>query len=72
MTRVELQYKIVNPFSDADYERLSNLTSVYGVMGIHLNSDASAVMVEYDATRLNPDGVDHVLKSTGLPVARTI
>ncbi len=72
MTRVELQYDIVTPFADVDYERLSELTSVYGIMGIRLKPDASGVTIEYDATRLNPDGVDHVLKSNGLAVARAI
>lgn len=72
MTRVELQYEIVTPFSDVDFERLSSLTSVYGIMSIRLKPDASGVTVEYDATRLNPDGVDHVLKSNGLSVARAI
>ncbi|WP_031495303.1 hypothetical protein [Bryobacter aggregatus] len=72
MTRVELQYDLSKPLSDADYERLSELKSVYGVMGIRLRPDASGMTVEYDATRLNPDGVDHVLKRSGLPVLRVV
>ena len=72
MTRVELKYDFVKVVTDTDYERLSLLPSVYGVVGFKLNPDASGVTIEYDATVLNRDGVDHVLKSSGLPVARAI
>ncbi len=70
MTRVELQYELTKTLGEADYERLSRLLSVYGVMGFKLNPDMSGMMVEYDATRLNPDGVDRVLHGQGLPVKR--
>ena len=72
MTRVELRYDIEKPFSHVEYERLSSLTSVYGIMGIRLKLDAAGVTIEYDATRLNPDGVDHILKTNGLAVARAV
>ncbi len=71
MTRVELQYDLVKPLGDAEYERLSRLLSVYGVMSYKLRPDMSGMMVEYDATRLNPDGVDHVLQSNGFAVKRS-
>lgn len=71
MTRVELQYDLVKPLGDAEYERLSRLLSVYGVMSFKLRPDMSGMMVEYDATRLNPDGVDRVLHSNGFAVKRS-
>ena len=71
MTRVELQYDLIKPLGDAEYERLSRLLSVYGVMSFKLRQDLSGMMVEYDATRLNPDGVDRVLQSNGLAVKRS-
>lgn len=39
-------------------------------MSYKLKQDLTAMMVEYDATRLNPDGVDRVLHGNGLPVKR--
>jgi len=72
MTRVELQYDLVKPLDDLGYERLSRLLSVYGVMGFKLKQDMSGMTVEYDATRLNPDGLDSVLHSNGLAVKRTV
>jgi hypothetical protein len=71
MTRVELQYDLMKPLGDAEYARLSRLLSVYGVMSYKLRPDLSGMMVEYDATRLNPDGVDRVLHSNGLAVKRS-
>lgn len=71
MTRVELQYDLVKPLGDAEYERLSRLLSVYGVMSYKLRPDMSGMMVEYDATRLNPDGVDRVLYRNGFAVKRS-
>ncbi len=72
MTRVELQYDLVKPMGDAGYERLSRLLSVYGVMSVKLKQDLTGMTVEYDATRLNPDGVDRVLMSNGLSVKRIV
>ena len=71
MTRVELQYDLVKPLGDAEYERLSRLLSVYGVMSYKLRPDMSGMMVEYDASRLNPDSVDRVLQSNGFAVKRS-
>jgi hypothetical protein len=70
MTRVELNYELTKPLGDAEYERLSRLLSVYGVMSFKLKQDLSGMTVEYDATRLNPDGVDRVLSGNGLSVKR--
>lgn len=70
MTRVELQYELTKALGDAEFERLSQLTSVYGVMSYKLKQDLSGMMVEYDATRLDPEGVDRVLFRNGLPVKR--
>ena len=72
MTRVELQYDLVQPLGEAGYERLSRLLSVYGLMGVKLRQDLSGMTVEYDATRLNPDGVDRVLMTNGLSVKRIV
>lgn len=72
MTRVELQYDLVQPLGEAGYERLSRLLSVYGLMGVKLRQDLTGMTVEYDATRLNPDGVDRVLMSNGLSVKRIV
>lgn len=74
MTRVELTYDLIRPLADNDYEHLSKLTSVYGVIGYKFNSDAAttitSMVVEYDATRMGPDGVDRVLRGSGLPLKR--
>ena len=72
MTRVELQYDMVQPLGEAEYERLSRLLSVYGLMGVKLRQDLTGMTVEYDATRLNPDGVDRVLMTNGLSVKRIV
>lgn len=69
---MELEYDLVKPVNDAGYERLSRLLSVYGLMSVKLKQDLTGMTVEYDATRLNPDGVDHVLKTNGLSVKRIV
>ncbi len=70
MTRVELTYDLTRPLAEADYERLSRLHSVYGVMGFQLPTGAETMVIEYDASRLTPDGVDRVVRSSGLPLKR--
>jgi hypothetical protein len=70
MTRVELTYELKRPLVEADYERLSRLTSVYGVMGFEMPSETQTMVIEYDASRLTPDGVDRVVRASGLPLQR--
>jgi hypothetical protein len=65
-----MNYDILRPLGELECGKLSRLTSVYGVMGIKMRPDGNAMTVEYDATRLNPDGVDRVLMGAGLPVKR--
>lgn len=72
MTRVELNYELTQPLGDEGYEKLSRLLSVYGVMSYKLKQDLSGMMVEYDATRMNPETVDRVLFSNGFPVKRVV
>lgn len=70
MTRVELRYELEKPLNESNYERLSRLLSIYGLMGVKMDADAGGMTVEYDATRMNPAGVDRVLMANGLPVKR--
>lgn len=75
MTRVELNYDLTRPLAEADYEKLSRLTSVYGVMGFQLpqntgETEPGRMVIEYDASRLNPAGVDRVVRMSGLPLQR--
>lgn len=71
MTRVEISYDLVKPLSEANLERMSDLTAVYGICGFQFSETMDKMVVEYDATRTNPDGVDHTLKMNGLPVKRS-
>jgi len=71
MTRVEISYDLMKPLVANDFEKLSGLTSVYGIVGFQFSQAMDKMVVEYDASRMNPDGVDHTLKSNGLPVKRS-
>lgn len=71
MTLVEISYDLVTPLNDKNLERLSSLTAVYGIVGFQFSESKDKMVVEYDATRMNPAGVDHTLKMNGLPVRRS-
>jgi hypothetical protein len=83
MTRVELTYGLTRPLAETDYERLSRLMSTYGVMGFQLPENTvssqqqpdnpeepGTMIIEYDATRFSPEGVDRVVRMSGLPLRR--
>ena len=70
MTKVQLRYELTRPLDERLMTQLSNVNGVYGIERVSLARTLDGLLVEYDASRLNPLEVDSVLRSAGLPVQR--
>lgn len=70
MTKVDIRFKLQSPLTAAQLARLAETRGVYGILEMTLDEAAGALHVEYDASRLNPQEVEGVLRRAGLPVVR--
>lgn len=70
MTKVDIRFKLQAPLTPAQLARLAEARGVYGILELDLDEVAGGLHVEYDASRLNPQEVEGVLRRAGLPVVR--
>ena len=71
MTSVEILFHTAAPHasSEAAASALAKLRDVYGIRRLSFDAAASALRVEYDATRLNAAAVAKLLRQAGLVIA---
>jgi hypothetical protein len=70
MTKVQLEYDLVRPLTDADAGGISDVHSWYGILKVQLTPSMNKLAVEYDASRLSEKDVEDVLQRFGLPIKR--
>ena len=68
MTKVQIRFDLERPFDDELLNALSSAHGVYGMGRITPSPDLRSVLVDYDASRLNPREVEAVLLRAGLPI----
>jgi len=70
MTKVQLDYDLVRPLTDADAGAVADVHSWYGIQRVQLAPSLDRLLVEYDASRLTEKDVEAVLQRFGLPIQR--
>jgi hypothetical protein len=70
MTKVQLQYVLTRPLTDADEKAVRDVHSHYGMQRVQLAPSLDQLSVEYDASRLSEQDVEAVLQRFGLPIQR--
>lgn len=68
MTKIQLTYTLVKPLNEKNMEGIARAHSVYGILRVTVSPKMDSIMVEYDATRLNPLEVESVLHRSGIPI----
>ena len=68
MTKVQLTYALAKPLDSELLERISAAHGMYGFQKIQVTPALDSILVEYDATRLNPLTVVSALKKIGIPI----
>jgi len=72
MTTVEILFRYSGPPSEAAVFALANAREVYGIRRLSFDREASTLLVEYDATRLNPAMVTQLVGRSGLQIAEEL
>jgi len=70
MTKVQLEYDLVRPLTDADAGGIADVHSWYGILRVQPAPSMDKLAVEYDASRLSEQDVEAVLQRFGLPIQR--
>jgi hypothetical protein len=68
MTRVQMNFRLLRPLSDAAMAQLSDASAIYGIQKVKLGADH--LMVEYDATRMRPAEVEAAIAHAGIDAER--
>jgi len=69
MTKVQIAFHLSEPLNERQMARISDLHSVYGILRVQVEPSGDRIIVEYDATRLNPKEVEALLAGAGIPLA---
>jgi len=70
VTKVDIQYDLARPLTDADSAGIADVHSWYGIVRVRVAPDVKSVGVEYDASRLSEKDVEGVLLRFGIPIQR--
>ena len=68
MTKVQVTFKLSRSLTDVDFNNISRLHSVYGILAARLKPPFDELFVEYDASRLSSSDVWGKLEQHGLPI----
>lgn len=69
MTLVEMKFRLQSPITDEQLQALAEFSNTYGLRRFHIDDAGQVVRFEYDASRLRPTQVAHVLRAANIPVA---
>jgi len=70
MTKVDVTYSLSGVVDAVLLDQIDRAHGIYGLQALRLSPSLDVLHVEYDASRLQPEDVDHALRSVGLPVRR--
>ena len=72
MTTVEILFRYKGQPSESEIFALSNAREVYGIRRLSFDRQASTLLVEYDATRLNAATVTQLVRRSGLELIEEV
>jgi hypothetical protein len=68
MTKVQTKFKLSRPLVEKDFESVSRVHAVYGILAARLMPSGDELFVEYDFSRLTPKEVRGTLAENGIPI----
>lgn len=72
VTLVEITYELQSSLKPEQLRALGEFANTYGLRRFRLDKEKKQISFEYDASRLKPTEVAHVLARAGIPVARRV
>ena len=68
MTKIQMNFRLLEPLDDAAMAKLSDASAIYGIQKVKLGN--GSLMVEYDATRMRPAEVEATIAHAGIAAER--
>jgi len=68
MTKVDATFKLSRALTKHDFESISRVHAVYGMLAARVLSSGNELFIEYDASRLSLAEVRGTLEEHGIPL----
>ncbi len=68
MTLVEMTYRLQSPLTETQLRALGEFSNTYGLRRFHIEDDGRKLRFEYDASRLKPTEIIHVLRGAKIAI----
>jgi hypothetical protein len=68
MTKVQIKVPLSRPLGEKDFERISRIHAIYGILAARVLAPGNELFVEYDASRLSRSEVRGTLAENGIPI----
>lgn len=72
MTLVEIRFRLQSKLTAEQMSRLAEFANTYGLRRFDVTEDGNVLQFEYDASRLRPTQVEHVLRMASIPVLERV
>lgn len=70
MTKVTLHFELQTPLDERLMENISRAGSLYGLLRVRVTPALNGLVVDFDASRLTTDEVEHAIRKAGIPAQR--
>ncbi|MGH9542597.1 MAG: hypothetical protein ACRD2H_12030 [Terriglobales bacterium] len=72
MTAINVTFRYGGELAAASMRRLADVLAIYGLRKLRVDEAATAITVEYDATRMDNDMVAAILRNCGLQIGEQV
>ena len=72
MTQMTVTYELQGRLKPEQFRALGEFANTYGLRGFRLDEKTNQLHIEYDASRLQNNIVEHVLRQARIPVLRKL
>lgn len=72
MTQMTVTYELQERLKPEQFRALGELANTYGLRGFRLDEKTNYLHIDYDASRLQNNTVEHVLRHARIPILRKL
>jgi hypothetical protein len=72
MTLMTITYELQDRLRPEQFRALGHFSNTYGLQKFHYDEKSNRLAFDYDASRLRETVVEHVLRSSRIPVLRRV
>jgi hypothetical protein len=72
MTQMTVTYELQERLKPEQFRALGEFSNTYGLRGFRLDEKTNLLHIDYDASRLQNNTVEHVLRLARIPVLRKL